>query len=267
MLKKERLILVLISILTAQTGWAKSVDHSDWDQLLKTHVIPINGGQASSLDYQGVADNHNTLKRYLSGLSKVSQEEFDDWDKNEQLAFLINAYNAWTVELILSAWPDIKSIKELGGFLRSPWDKKFIPLLGKDRSLNDIEHSLIRGSDRYNEPRIHFAVNCASIGCPALRTDAYVGSHLDTQLEEQTQRFLSDQNRNRVEGQEIKLSAIFKWYREDFERGWQGYQRLEDFLIDYAAELGLSPKMVSKLKTGDVDITFLDYDWRLNQVP
>ena len=92
---------------------------------------------------------------------------------------MINAYNAWTVEFILTKYPDLDSIKDLGSFFNSPWDKEFIPLLGKTVSLNDIEHGLIRGSDRYNDPRIHFAVNCASIGCPALREEAYTGDKLN----------------------------------------------------------------------------------------
>lgn len=118
-------------------------------------------------------------------MSRVDQLEFDQWSTRQQLAFLINAYNAWTVELILEKWPDIDSIKDLGGIFSSPWRKEFISLLGEKRSLDNIEHDLIRGSGRYQDPRIHFAVNCASIGCPALRAEAYTGAKINQQLDQQ----------------------------------------------------------------------------------
>jgi hypothetical protein len=181
------------------------------------------------------------------------------------LAFLINAYNAWTVKLILSGPPDLKSIKDLGSFFSSPWKKEFVTLLDETRSLDEIEHKLIRGSDRYNDPRIHFAVNCASISCPALRAEAYDGNRLNEQLTEQTNLFLSNPERNQVEQDVIKLSSIFKWYREDFEKGWMNYHHLEDFLITNSASLNLSKKQIAKLKTGEMDIEFLNYDWRLNK--
>ncbi len=263
--QKNTLIILLFSFLTLQTAWAENIDYSTWNRLLKTHVSFVNGGKSTTVDYQGMAEERSQLKQHLSTLSNVSQDQFDTWPRDEQLAFLINAYNAWTIELILTAWPNLKSIKDLGGLFSSPWRKEFIPLLGKTRSLDDIEHGLIRSSGRYNDPRIHFAVNCASIGCPALRPEAYVGNRLDDQLEQQTQLFLSDSSHNRVEDSVIKLSSIFKWYREDFEQGWLGYHRLEDFLIAHAAALNLSTAMKAQLKTGDVAIEFLDYDWQLNE--
>jgi len=243
---------------------AETFNHSNWDRLLKTHVTPINKGQSTGVDYQGMSRDHQQLKGYLQSLSSIKQSQFDQWSKDTQLAFLINAYNAWTVELILTAWPNLKSIKDLGGFLRSPWSKKFIPLLNKKRSLDAIEHELIRGSGRYNDPRIHFAVNCASIGCPALRSEAYHADRLNQQLDEQTRLFLSDHSRNRLDGNTLKLSSIFKWYRGDFEKGWMKFNALEDFLIAYSNALSLSPAMTKKLHAKAIDIKFLDYDWRLN---
>ncbi len=267
---KKVLLMLMLGFLAVPTVWAETVepsafDHGRWNRLMATHVLPINGGQATALDYQGMKADRQDLKQYLNALSSVSETQFNQWSQQDQLAFLINAYNAWTVELILTTWPDLTSIKDLGGLFSSPWSKEFVSLLGKTRTLDDIEHGLIRGSSRYNDPRIHFAVNCASIGCPALRTEAYHGSRLDQQLDEQTTLFLSDRNRNHVENATIKLSVIFKWYREDFEKGWQGFNRLEDFLLIHADELGLSNAMAKKLKTGDADIEFLDYDWRLNK--
>lgn len=262
--------ILMLTFLVAPTAWSDSVkteaiNHARWDRLLSAYVQPVNGGNATAVDYQGMQANQKELKQYLNGLSQVSQAQFDQWSKQEQLAFLINAYNAWTIELILTAWPDVKSIKDLGSFFSSPWSKEFVSLLGKTRSLDDIEHKLIRGSGRYNDPRIHFAVNCASIGCPALRAEAYNSNLLDQQLDEQTALFLSDRSRNRVDGNVIKLSSIFKWYREDFEKGWHGFNRLEDFLLVHAADLDLSDSMKAKLKTGNADIEFMGYDWRLNR--
>ncbi|MCB1647686.1 MAG: DUF547 domain-containing protein, partial [Pseudomonadales bacterium] len=149
---------------------------------------------------------------------------------------------------------------------RSPWKKAFIPLLGQTLSLDNIEHDMIRAEDVYKEPRIHFAVNCASIGCPALRTEAYTGEALEQQLEEQTVAFLSDRSRNRVEAGELKVSAIFTWYQQDFEKGWGGYGSLQSFFVQYASALGLSDQQVRALADDDMEIGYLPYDWQLNDV-
>lgn len=264
MSKFHWLSLVAACLLSAITH-ATPIDHDPWDQLLKAHVLSNNGGKSTVVDYQGVKVEQKKLDTYLTMLSSVTPGDFDKLNPSDQLALLINAYNAWTVKLILSAWPDLESIKDLGSFFSSPWSKEFVSLLGKTRTLDDIEHKLIRGSGRYNDPRIHFAVNCASIGCPALRAEAYTGDKLDQQLDEQTALFLKDRSRNRVDGDVVKLSPIFKWYREDFEKGWHGYNRFEDFLLTHAKDLELSNTMVTKLKNGDADIEFLDYDWHLNK--
>lgn len=258
------LLNLAVPIAWASAGDAAVVDHATWDRLLQSHVSSINGGKSTVVDYAAMQEDRQTLKGYLSALAAVTEARFEQWPQADQLAFLINAYNAWTVELILTEWPDLESIKDLGGFFSSPWRKAFIPLLGKTLSLDDIEHDMIRGSGRYNEPRIHFAVNCASIGCPPLRTEAYVGSQLDQQLEQQTRLFLSDRSRNRVVDETIQLSPIFKWYRDDFERGWDSFHQLESFLLAYSEALGIPNSMTKRLKNGDVDIEFLDYDWRLN---
>ncbi|MBV1873013.1 MAG: DUF547 domain-containing protein [Gammaproteobacteria bacterium] len=243
---------------------ANAFDHAIWNSLLNSHVHSSNKGITTSVDYQGVKANTSALVTYLRQLAKVDQKQFDSWPKNDQLAFLINAYNAGTVELIIRAYPNIASIKDLGGFLSSPWKKKFIPLLEHTRSLDDIEHTLIRGAYRYNDPRIHFAVNCASIGCPALRAEAYTGHRLSAQLQDQTKKFLSDPDRNRFEKQTLMVSSIFKWYKKDFEQGWQGFYSLEKFFAHYAGSLSLSAETKQKLENGEIDIIYLDYDWRLN---
>ena len=259
------LSIALLSFLAVQTVLADDTfNHIVWNQLLENHVIPIDKGSATVVDYQGFSADRDQLKGYLKSLSQINQLDFDQWSAGQQLAFLINAYNAWTVELILGKWPDIDSIKDLGGFFSSPWRIVFIPLLGEKRSLDNIEHDLIRGSGRYQDPRIHFAVNCASIGCPALRGEAYTGARIEQQLDQQTRLFLSDRKRNYWEGDTLKLSAIFKWYREDFEKGWMGYLSVDQFLADYLEALSLPPSLAMAVKTNSADIEYLDYDWRLN---
>jgi len=266
-----RLIMIVLLVLQG-TAFSLSVqaagfDHSAWDTLLKKYVIPLRGGQATQVDYAGLRADRGSLKQYLASTSSIVRVDFDRWSKPEQLAFLINAYNAWTVELVLTGYPDVASIKNLGSFLQSPWKKRFIPLLGETRALDDIEHGLIRGSGRYNDPRIHFAVNCASIGCPALRPEAYATERLNAQLEDATQKFLSDRTRNRLDGDMLKVSSIFKWYREDFEKGGRGANSLGRFFSIYRQPLGLDTETTNRLSAGEITIDFLDYDWQLNAIP
>lgn len=259
------LLTILFTTVPSLPSWADGVDHSPWNHLLQAHVVSDNGGQSTRVNYQGMADQHLVLDRYLMTLAHVQPNDFDQWSANEQLAFLINAYNAWTVALILTEWPELTSIKDLGSWFRSPWRKAFIPLFGKTVTLDHIEHELIRGSGRYNNPLIHVAVNCASIGCPPLRAEAYTGDQLDTQLQEQTRRFLSNTRQNHLTGDTLAVSSIFKWYRDDFEQGWLGFHRLEDFFLTYATALSLPEDVVKRLQAGTQDIEFQDYDWRLNQ--
>ncbi len=260
----SRKLLLFVSLLFLGISAVQAFDHQSLDDLLKRHVVVIDGGQITQANYAGFQSERQDLQRYLDSLSAVTQAEFDAWSNDQQLAFLINAYNAWTVELILTEYPNLDSIKDLGGFFSSPWKKAFIPLFGKEVSLDHIEHDLIRGSGRYDEPRIHFAVNCASIGCPALRNEAYTPASLDTQLEQQTQLFLQDKSRNRLNDDRLEVSEIFKWYREDFQQGWRNTRSLVDFLVLYADALGLDKHQQVKLKQGDIAIHFLDYDWQLN---
>ena len=259
-----RLTAALLVALLSSGVRAAALDQSAWDSLLKAHVISIRNGQATQVDYAAFAAERNQLKQYLAGVSGVTLPEFDSWPPPAQLAFLINAYNAFTIELVLTGYPDVASIKDLGSVLRSPWKKRFIPLLGETRSLDDIEHDLIRGSGRYAEPRVHFALNCASIGCPALRPEAFTGERLDAQLEKAANAFLSDRTRNRLDGKALQVSSIFKWYRGDFEKGWRGADNLASFFLLYREALGLDDNAANRLKAGQIKIEFLEYDWRLN---
>ncbi len=255
--------------LTISLFWSGAAlaapDHSTWDALLKHNVVVTGAGTASKVNYGRFKADHAKLKAYLKYTSSVSRTTFNKWSKNDQLAFLINAYNAWTVELILTKYPNLKSIKDLGSFVQSPWKKNFIPLFGKMVSLDHIEHGLIRGSGRYNEPRIHFAVNCAAIGCPALRNRAYRGNSLSAQLNAATIAFLKDRSRNRFKNGRLEVSNIFKWYRADFEKGWRGAKNLNQFLAIYANALGLTKGQQANVKSGKIKVRYLRYDWRLNR--
>jgi len=199
----------------------------------------------------------------------VSVEQYRGWSDGQRLAFLINAYNAFTVELILTAYPDIQSIKDLGGFFQSPWKQRFFTLLGKERHLDDLEHGLIRAPGVFDEPRIHFAVNCASIGCPMLRNEAYTAGQLEGQLADAIARFLADGSRNRFDAATgtLWLSKIFDWYGDDFEQGHRGFDSLQSSLAVYADRLGQeSEQDRRRIRDGDYRVRFLDYDWRLNSV-
>ncbi len=184
-------------ILHASAANAFDHSHAAWTALLKKHVVLVDGGKASKVDYAAVAQDRASLKAYLDSLSKVPPAEYAAWKKPEQLAFLINAYNAFTLEKILTRYPDLKSIRDFGSIFGNPWKDKFFTLLGKPMTLDGIEQDTIRAPGAFDEPRIHFAVNCASIGCPMLREEAYVADRIDRQLEEQAERFLSDRSRNR----------------------------------------------------------------------
>jgi len=259
---KYRLITML-SLFAAVPAQAE-FDHSGWNELVTENVVMAADNSSSTANYTQFKEDRAALKTYLDAMSKVSQKEFDSWAKPDQLAFLINAYNAWTIELILTAYPDVQSIKELGSLTQSPWQNANIPLFGGKFSLDNIEHDMIRGSGRYNEPRIHFAVNCASIGCPALLNEAFVGSKLEAQREKMTKGFLTDRSRNQFKDGSVAVSNIFNWYRGDFEAGWRDAESLGEFLALYGDSLGLSADDAEALADGDIEISFTEYDWRLN---
>ena len=265
-------VLLALSLFLSLSTAANAADafdqsHKSFTEVLSSHVRWNALGTASSVDYAGLKADHAELDRYTASLSKVTQAQFQQFTKLERRAFLINAYNAFTLQLILTKYPDLSSIKDLGSFFSSPWKKAFVPLLGQTRSLDDIEQVMLRGSEEYDDPRIHFAVNCASIGCPALRPEAFVAARLDAQLLDQTQRFLRDRSRNRyrAESGALELSMIFKWYSGDFERGFLGAKSAPEFVAGYASSLGLTPEQLTKLKAGEIEIEYTDYSWQLNK--
>jgi hypothetical protein len=259
-------LIALLLVLFASLAGAQAFDHNyaAWDALVKQHVKWLPDNKQSRVDYAAFAKDRAELKKVLDAMSAVSKDEFDKWPQPQRAAFLINAYNAFTVELILTKYPNLKSIKDLGSFIKSPWKIEFFSLLGEPRYLDWIEHERLR--PKYGDPRVHAAVNCASIGCPALRNEAFTAAELDAQLEDGMQRFLGDQTRNRVAGGKLEVSSIFKWFREDFEKGQKGFAQVEDVFARYATQLTDKPEEQAALKAKSLPLTFLDYDWSLNSV-
>ena len=213
-----------------------------------------------------MAADHAHLKTYLETLAKVSDADFKGWNKNQQLAFLINAYNANMVEKILARYPNIKSVWDYGKLIGNPFKDNFVNLFGRKLTLDNIEHDTIRAKGVHDDPRIHMAVNCASLGCPMLREEAFVAERLDAQLEEQVTRFLSDKSRNRYSAANnaLEVSEIFKWYAVDFTSGLKGIKSREQFFAKYANLLSDNAEQQKIIRDGKAEIRHLDYDWGLN---
>lgn len=259
---KIRFVIKLTFIVILTFGGlslkAQEFDHTQkkWTSLLEKYTS--TKGQSTVVNYKDWMTQVNELKAYLKSVEDVSKSDFSKFTQPEQLSFLINAYNAFTVKLILDHYP-VRSIKDIGSLFSSPWKKKFFRLFGEEQNLDTLEHQFIRA--QYNEPRIHFALVCASVGCPALRREAYVPAKLETQLEEAAIQFLTDKTRNQylVEKQTLELSSIFKWYGDDFVKK---YGSLEEFL---ANKITSNPNHQQLIRSKKGPIKFLEYDWSLNE--
>ncbi len=247
--------------------------HEAWDKLARKYVVLIDGGRASQVRYAALAQDRNAFGSYLASLSGVSEGEFNSWSKAQRMAFLINAYNAFTIEKILTRYPDLKSIRDFGIVFGNPWKEKFFKLLGQPCSLDQIEHEMLRARGAYEEARVHYALNCAAVGCPMLRAEAYVADRLDAQLEDQARRFLSDRTRNRYNERKnsLEVSKIFDWYKEDWMRGYSGIDTnrspidsREQYFARYTRLLADSPQGQKLIAEQAVRIDYLDYDWSLN---
>ena len=236
------------AFLPVSTVFSQTFDHNytAWSALLVKHVKWLPDNKQSKVSYKGFAADRAELAKVLENLSAVSQAQFNAWSKEQQMAFLINAYNAFTIEVILTKYPNIKSIKELGSFNRGPWKNEFFTLLGAKRHLA--------------------AVNCASIGCPALFPEAFTAPKLDAMLEDGMRRFLGDRTRNKYEGGKLQVSNIFKWFKEDFEKGYKGFAKLEDLFAKYADVLTSDAAAQAQIRAKTIAITYLDYDWSLNDL-
>ncbi len=268
----KKLLLTLATMLVTTVASAQPFDHAHaaFSTLLKKHVVVIDGGKATKVKYAEFKKEQPQLKAYLDTLSNVKETDFNGWTKPQQMAFLINAYNGFTLELILQNYPT-KSIKDIGGVFDNRWKRKFFKLLGQDAYLDKIEHEMLRKAGVYNEVRVHYAANCASIGCPALREEAYAADRLDKQLEEQAVRFLSDRSRNRYANGKLEVSMIFNWFKEDWASGYKGIDgktapitSREDYFARHAKLLADSPADQQVITDKKATLSHPEYDWSLN---
>ncbi len=238
------LAAMLVFLQPGSVAADPAVDHSIFGELLATHV------KQGVVNYAGFKTEEEKLDRYLNVLANTDP---DALGREEQFAFYINAYNAWTIKLILSGYPGVKSIKELGSPFQSPWKKEIVTIHGKKSSLDDIEHNILR--PRFKDPRVHFAINCASKSCPPLISEPYRGSVLNTQLDQVTRDFLNTPGNYRLEGDTLWVSSIFKWFAGDFNDDPAGFHQT---FATGELKQGLDEKQ------GRLKVRYLDYDWSLN---
>jgi len=212
------------------------LDHSNWNKLLQKHVDNMG-----NVDYKGFTKDVAALQNYLDYLA--NNRPVNEAPKPEKLAYYINLYNAATVKLIIDNYPTT-SIKDI----KNPWGKDIVHIGNETISLGDLEHKILRKMD---EPRIHFAINCASYSCPKLLNTAFTAVNLEKLLEHMAIDFINDPKRNVLTKEKAALSEIFNWYKNDFtEKG-----SLVDYINKYA-----SIKITSKTK-----ISYLNYNWALNE--
>ena len=253
MLLEVKLIAVAVaSSLLALPAGAQTFDHSLFDGLLKKHVVK------GMVDYEAFAQA-GSFKDYLQGLEKADPAKLAD---RERLAFWINAYNAYTIALInkYEERGSIKNIAEGIGFERAKgaWKQPIVQVGGKTYTLDEVENEIIR--KQFREPRIHFALVCAAMSCPPLRSEAYTGAKLDAQLDSQARRFILDEARGSwvdVKKAVVHASRIFEWYKDDFGGSDAAVGR---FIAQYHAD---SPEK-QLLLDGHFKMEYLDYDWTLN---
>lgn len=244
-------------------------DHSSFDRVLAAHVI--RGG----VDYGSVRDDRAELDAYVRQLGEVDSVTFDAWPRSEQIAYLINAYNAYVILGVIDNYPIRRSLRPLAWFrpgnsiwqIRGFFDGIRYRAAGRSLTLDDIEHVWLR--DVLNEPRIHFALVCAARSCPPLRPEAYVAHRLDAQLDHQASRFFTNRRVNEFDRTAgvVRLSSILRWFGEDFEvyappSGYSG-SPAERGALHFAAQF-LDATTADWLRGGDYRIEYFDYNWRLN---
>jgi hypothetical protein len=237
-----------------------SIDYTTYAEILKTYVSP-----QGLVDYEALQAEPEALNSFVAQLGAVSPTAYEDWSQPEKIAFLINAYNAITLQSIIAQQPLKQSIRDIVGV----WNFKQHPLLGQGLTLDAIEHDILRQD--FTEPRIHAALVCAANSCPPLRQEPFTGAALDTQLEDQTQQWIDGPHGfsiDRDQGQ-VAISKIFQWFGED----WQTQYAAPDEFTGNPTERAVlnfignyvSPSDRAYLAAGDYDLRYLDYDWALNQ--
>ncbi|MEM7591463.1 MAG: DUF547 domain-containing protein [Cyanobacteria bacterium P01_A01_bin.83] len=238
----------------------QAFDYQDYAEVLQTYV-----NDQGLVDYQGLQANREQLDRFNQSLGEVTPETYAAWNVNQQVAFLTNAYNSFTLQSIIDQDPIKDSIRDISGV----WNRRKFTIAGEQKTLNNIEHDILR--KEFNEPRIHVALVCAAISCPSLRNEPYLPETLDAQLDDQTIKFAASPHGFRVDEQEqrVYISSIFKWYGQDFEPSYGTKSKFNGDDKQRAVLNYLSPVLDSSTQTflnqEDYKVKYLDYDWSLNK--
>jgi hypothetical protein len=251
---------------------AAPFSYGSYDRILKAYV-----DDRGMVYYRGLKAQPKDLDAFVAAAGRLDPHGFAKWPESEKIAFWINAYNALTLQVIIRNYPirssffrsliyPKNSIRQIPGV----WDKIRFQVVGRRMTLNDIEHGILR--KKFDEPRIHFALVCASIGCPKLRSDAYQGARLSRQLDDQTRQFLRNAEKFRIDRHDgrVYLSPIFKWFGGDFvktyatEKGFGGHDGTDRAVLNFISRY-LADVDRAYLVSGEYDTEYLDYDWSLNE--
>jgi len=232
----------------------ESIDHSKWQEVLDNYLVTDDESGVNLFDYQGLLDDEDeSLRSYIDAITQIDPRSFN---KKEQFAYWVNLYNALTVLTVVENYP-IGSIKEIGEatFPPGPWNDTVISVTGHALTLNHIEHSILRPI--WKDYRIHFAVNCASIGCPNLQETAFDSSNTETLLEKASKQFINHPRAYSLTEQGLVLSSIFSWYSEDFGSS-------ERAVLDTIA-IYLDDQAMRTNHQSSTQISYY-YDWSLNKL-
>ncbi len=271
-----KLFLLAIALAPALTGCSSAKNSSKTGGVAPGMFDPTYSGYADLLstfvkgdrvDYEGLEDRKDDLEAVVAGFAALSGDSLAAMSKNEQIAFYVNAYNAITLFSIVERYPDIKSIKDISGV----WDKRKWDVAGEIMTLNDIEHKKLRA--KYDEPRIHFAINCASLGCPPLSDAPFLAETLEEQLSERTHSFFNDPERFKYDSKsgKLRVTKIFKWFGDDFVSNNNArpknasLSKKEAAIVAFIAAR-LPEELAQKVLNGAKSIDYLDYGWTLNDI-
>ena len=241
-----------------------SLDYGSYRKTLTAYV-----SEDGLVDYAGLKENRECFDQFVAQLPQLSRASYDQWTREEQLAFWMNTYNALTLKAVIDHYP-VKSIKDIGSALKSVWDKLTFNVMEDSLTLNQIEHKILR--KQFKDPRIHMAINCASIGCPPLANEPLQAERLDEQFKRLTERFLARPSNFTIDrsSEIVYVSSIFKWFGGDFveiygnEFKRPGFNRKENAVLNYIG-LHLDHSDQAFLRRKKFEVKYLDYDWGLNK--
>ena len=238
----------------------QSFNYQIYDKILQQYV-----SDHGLVNYQKLQSNRQKLDQFNQSLAVVNSQTYNNWTETEKLAFLINAYNSFTLESIIDQNPLKKSIRDIPGV----WQRRKFAIAGLTKTLDNIEHEIIR--KEFNEPRIHMTLVCAAMSCPILRNEAYTSEKLNSQLDNQTRKFINSAQGFRIDRQQkiVYLSSIFKWYGQDWipnysaENKFTGSKK-EKAVLNFISQY-LDNQDSQYLEQGQYQISYLKYDWSLNK--